>query len=541
MQNTQTALSGKEQAHSLTVPAGMRNERLDRFLGEALSHTDLSREKIKRAIRDGQCTVDGTVCTTPSTRLRSGQRVELAIAPAATAVEPEEGDLTIIHRDEHLLVIDKPAGLTVHPCPSCPEGTLVHRLVHHFDALRAQEGFRPGIVHRIDKDTSGLLLVALSEGVRLKLSEAFAERTVEKEYLALVHGVPPATGEVDAPIGRHPTHKVRMAVVKGGKPARSEWRVLHAAPEGHYALVAVRIHSGRTHQIRVHMAHAGFPLWGDQLYGPGTPARLREQGYGARQMLHAWHLAFTHPVTGERLRFTCPPPQDFPDLAVALARRMTRVVITGSPGCGKSALLHCLQDRGVPTWSADAAVAALYEPGADGWHCLRGRFGERFVPDDSAPVDRRALLAAMQTEPGLRREVEQMVHPLVRHDMEAFYKHHAESGAPVAVAEVPLFLEAGWRSGDGSCDVLAGVACPERERMHRLTEIRGWTPETIAAMTAWQWPDEDKMRACDMLIDNGGSLEDLSGETGRFIAALEARREAAASRLTEELHDIWKD
>lgn len=529
------------RTYEAKVPAGARNERLDRFLGEALRDTDLSREKIKRAIREGHCTVDGTPCPTPSTRLHAGQHVAITVSTPATAVAPEDGEVHVIYRDPHLLVLDKPAGLTVHPCPSCPEGTLVHRLVHHFEELRAQEGFRPGIVHRIDKDTSGLLLVALSEGVRLKLSEAFAERTVEKEYLALVHGVPPVEGEVDAPIGRHPTHKVRMAVVRGGKPARSLWRLLHADPDGRFALVAVRIHSGRTHQIRVHMAHAGFPLWGDQLYGPGTPEELRAAGVGTRQMLHAWHLAFEHPVTGERLHFRCAPPEDFTALAVTLSRRMLRVVVTGSPGCGKSALLNALARRGVAVWSADAAVAALYEPGRDGWHCLRGRFGDRFVPDDDTPVDRKALLAAMQAEPGLRREIEDMVHPLVRHDMASFFAMHETAGATFAVAEVPLFLEAGWRSGDGSCDVLVGVACPEAERLRRLCEIRGWTGETVAAMTAWQWADADKMKACDMLVDNGGTQDELTRNADRLIDDLSALHLSRDTALANHLHSLWSD
>ena len=201
--------------------------RLDRFLGEALREQDVSREKVKRAIRDGGCLVDGAVCTDVSAKVGAGQSIELRMEAEPTSVQPEEGELEILYQDAWLAVLNKPAGMTVHPAPSCPDGTLVHRLVARFPSLRAQEGFRPGIVHRLDKDTSGLICVALTEEARMRLSEAFAAREIRKEYLALVQGVPAPAGTVDAPLGRHPTVKVKVAVVKNGKEARSEWRVLH--------------------------------------------------------------------------------------------------------------------------------------------------------------------------------------------------------------------------------------------------------------------------------------------------------------------------
>ncbi len=429
-----------------TVPPGSRNERLDRFLGTLLRDSDLSRERIKRAIREGDCTVNERPCTSPSTKLGVGQTVTLTIPAAVTSVMPEEGDLDIVYRDEHIVLVNKPSDLTVHPCPSCPEGTLVHRLVHHFEELQAQEGFRPGIVHRIDKDTSGLLLVALSESARLTLCESFAERTVHKEYLAIVHGVPDACGEINEPIGRHPSVKVKMAVVKNGKEARSSWRVLHTDPTGTLSLVAVRIYTGRTHQIRVHMAHLGHPLWGDAVYGPATPEDMAKRGLALRQMLHAWHISFTHPVTGEAMEFHCPPPQDFLDLLAHRSRTMLRLVLTGSAGCGKSTVLQELTKRGIATWSADAVVAELYRPNADGWHALRTRFGHRFIDEESNEVDRRALFAAMQEESRVRREVEAAIHPLVIHHMKRFFAEQEHAGAELGVAEVPLFLEIGGQS-----------------------------------------------------------------------------------------------
>lgn len=614
------------RTHSFTVTPEHAGQRLDRFLGDAMAglreadgHADaVSREKVKRAIRDGAATVQGRVCTVPNTRVEPGQTVTLSLVVPAARVTPEEGELAVLYRDAAIAVLDKPAGLTVHPCPSCPEGTLVHRLVRHFPELAAQEGFRPGIVHRIDKDTSGLLLVALTEAVRLELSRAFAEREVNKEYLALVHGVPAPAGDIDAPIGRHPLHKVKMAVVpenRGGKPARSAWRVLLADPGGRFALVAVRIFTGRTHQIRVHMAHLGHPLWQDAVYGPAEqlpPDMAGQPEFSPRQMLHAWQLAFRHPESGEDMHFTCPPPPDFAALALRLSRRMQRVVVTGSPGCGKSALMRQLEDTGLPVWSADAAVARLYEPGGGGHHLLRGRYGDRFVPAPEGPVDKRALFEAMRADAALRREVEEMIHPLARHDMDAFFARAEAEGAPVAVAEVPLFLEAGWKatnsSGAAGRDagaetgplraasaaaalpgkknrggkatrafaaassatsgarhatpahsgsrsestpasvlppaapsiLLVGVHCPFAERARRLETHRGWPPNMIAAMEAWQWPEADKMRACNLVVDNSGTPEDLARRATGLLAELARLRAARDARLATHLASLWR-
>ena len=386
------------RTYAFTVDGG--RVRLDRFLGEALREQDVSREKVKRAIRDGGCLVDGAVCTDVSAKVGAGQSIELQMEAEPTSVQPEEGELEILYQDAWLAVLNKPAGMTVHPAPSCPDGTLVHRLVARFPSLRAQEGFRPGIVHRLDKDTSGLICVALTEEARMRLSEAFAAREIRKEYLALVQGVPAPAGTVDAPLGRHPTVKVKVAVVKNGKEARSEWRVLHKG-QG-YSLLGVRIFTGRTHQIRVHMAHVGHPLWGDKLYGrggqvltPPVPGVLLKHDPAPRQMLHAWHLSFIHPFTGEKMAFTCPPPEDFVQTALTLERHMRRVVVTGVAGSGKSLFMRMLAEEGVPTWSADAAVIRLYEPGREAWQALRLRYGDRFIPADRSPVDRKALAAAL--------------------------------------------------------------------------------------------------------------------------------------------------
>lgn len=526
------------RTYTFTVEEG--RIRLDRFLGEALREQDVSREKVKRAIREGGCLVDGAPCSDASAKVRAGQCVVLRMESEPSRVEPEEGELTVLYQDGYLAVINKPAGLTVHPAPSCPEGTLVHRLVARFPSLRAQEGFRPGIVHRLDKDTSGLICVALTEEARLRLAEAFAERRIRKEYLALVRGVPQNAGLVDAPLGRHPTVKVKVAVVKNGKEARSEWRVLHKGRE--YALLAVRIHTGRTHQIRVHMAHIGNPLWGDALYGRGGQAT----SWGAvqcpdpapRQMLHAWHLSFIHPFTGQTLAFTCPPPPDFLDTALHLERRMRRVVVTGVAGCGKSLFMRMLAEEGVATWSADAAVIRLYEPGQEAWLALRRRYGDRFVPDDRTPVDRKALAAALlpSAEGGIDvRELESLLHPLVLDDLERFWAREEAAGRPCAVAEVPLWFESGWsRKQAEATPYVVGIACEQEERCRRLLEVRGWSPALLAHMDGLQWTQERKMAACDRVIANSGTEEELRAQARAFVAEMEGWE--AAGRVAFQEH-----
>ena len=205
------------QKRRFEVPAGSKKMRLDAFLGTA---AELSRSRVKKLVEQGGCLVDGAPCADADYRVRPGQIVELSMPGASDALAPEEGPLDIVYSDADIAVVNKPAGLTMHPCPSCPSGTLVHRMLSRFPQLALQEGPRPGIVHRLDKDTSGLVIVALSERARLRLIEDFAQRRVHKTYLAVTRGVPPAEGTSDLPIGRHPTIKTHMAVVPEEKGRR---------------------------------------------------------------------------------------------------------------------------------------------------------------------------------------------------------------------------------------------------------------------------------------------------------------------------------
>jgi len=280
--------------------------RLDRFLAELAP--DFSRSRLQGFIRDGHATVNRSVAK-PAWPLREGDAVVLEI-PAETAPSPlaaQEMPLGILFEDEHLLVLDKPAGLVVHPGAGNREGTLANGLLHHCAGLEIVGGTeRPGIVHRLDKETSGCLVVAKTESAHRQLAAQFASRDVEKTYLALVDGKPRMPhGIIDAAIGRHPVHRQKMAVVERGRDALTHYRALDSR-DGK-ALVQCLPKTGRTHQIRVHLKHLGHPVAGDPVYG--------RRGNFSRHMLHAWKLAFTHPATGRKISFTAPLSADFPDWA----------------------------------------------------------------------------------------------------------------------------------------------------------------------------------------------------------------------------------
>ena len=305
----------------VTAGAADAGERLDRLL--AAQFADLSRTRLKALIEGGQVTTGGATISDASLRVKPGQSFRIAI-PAATPdrPEPQAMDLVIVHEDGHVLVIDKPAGLVVHPAPGNLDHTLVNALLAHCgESLTGIGGVRrPGIVHRIDKDTSGLMVVAKTERAHASLSAAFADHSLTRAYQAVVWGVPlPRTGEIAGRIGRSPRNRKKMAVVPlGGKEALTRYRVLREF-SGAAALVECRLATGRTHQIRVHMTDIGHPLIGDQTYGSprrggrlsafpeGTRAMLRDF---PRQALHATVIGFDHPATGAYLEFVSTLPND---------------------------------------------------------------------------------------------------------------------------------------------------------------------------------------------------------------------------------------
>jgi 23S rRNA pseudouridine1911/1915/1917 synthase len=294
----------------IPVPPAAEGKRIDQFLADAFP--DFSRAFFQRAIKQKLVLLQGMPCR-PADRLRSGDQltVEWPEKPASTAeITAEEIPLDILFEDAHILVLNKPAGLVVHPTRNRADGTLVHALLHHDEESFSDlldEQLRPGIVHRLDKDTSGVLVVAKTGDAFVRLKEAFKARDVEKIYLAVVLGdFGAVTGTIDANIGRHPVNRTKMAVVDDGRHAVTHYRVL-AATEN-VSLLEVRIETGRTHQIRVHFAHLHHPIIGDIVYG-GRQKRVG--GRVPRQLLHAWKLTFPHPETGVMRQYMAPVPDDF--------------------------------------------------------------------------------------------------------------------------------------------------------------------------------------------------------------------------------------
>jgi 23S rRNA pseudouridine1911/1915/1917 synthase len=300
---------------TVVVPAGAGG-RLDRFLA-GLGELGLSRSRVHRLIAGGLVRVDG-VLRKPAFQVEPGQTVEVLVPdPERAHLEPEDIPLDIVYEDADLLVVNKPRGLVVHPGAGNPRGTLVNAVLAHCPDLGAVgDVIRPGIVHRLDKDTTGLLVVAKTQEALVALQAQLKDRRLLRHYLAVVAGdMPGEEGQVDAPVGRHPVHRQRMAVVKTGRPAITRWRVRERF--GRATLVEAHLVTGRTHQVRVHMAHLGHPVLGDRLYG-GQRACPRDLPLPAGQALHAWRLRFVHPRTGEPVDLTADPPADFRRLLEAL-------------------------------------------------------------------------------------------------------------------------------------------------------------------------------------------------------------------------------
>jgi 23S rRNA pseudouridine1911/1915/1917 synthase len=316
-----------EGMHRFRVAPGEEGRRLDLFLTG--KETSLSRSQVQRLVEEGRVLVNGRPVRV-GRKMKAGDEVALTLPEVRpSGVLPEAIPLKILFEDASLLVVDKPAGLVVHPAAGHSGGTLVNALLHHCRDLSGIGGvLRPGIVHRLDKETSGLLVVAKSDGAHRGLAGQFKRREVKKSYQAIVYGNPKTDGgRIDSPVGRHPTDRKRMSTrSRRGKGAVTVWRVRERF--GVAALLEVEIETGRTHQIRVHLTELGHPVVGDRVYGgagrirtvadPGVRARIKALD---RQALHAWRLSFAHPLTGEALQFTAPLPEEMASLCAFLRER----------------------------------------------------------------------------------------------------------------------------------------------------------------------------------------------------------------------------
>ena len=295
---------------SATVPDSLGGLRLDQALAQLFPQ--YSRNRLQAWLKSGHITIDGEQAV-PRRTVDGGERVLVEPPPAPDALpKAQRMPLKIVHEDAELIVVDKPAGLVVHPGAGVPDGTLMNGLLAHAPQLAAVP--RAGIVHRLDKDTSGLLVVAKTVIAQAELARQLAERTVRRVYLALVQGDPPASGRIDAPVGRDSRARTRMAVTHRGKPARTAYRVLERY--GRAALVECRLETGRTHQIRVHFQHIRHPLIGDTVYRRGT-----RHGVGfPRQALHATELSLLHPASQQVMTWKSPLPRDMKKLVEELRR-----------------------------------------------------------------------------------------------------------------------------------------------------------------------------------------------------------------------------
>jgi 23S rRNA pseudouridine1911/1915/1917 synthase len=307
-----SAIALPDRLLDLSVPADCAGLRLDQALARMLP--EHSRSRLAAWVKDGRVRIEGAAAD-PKRKVWGGERITVAEEPAHAerAQQAEDIPLDILHEDESILVINKPAGLVVHPGSGNWQGTMLNALLHHAPQLAAVP--RAGIVHRLDKDTSGLLVVAMTLAAQTDLVRQLQARTVKRHYLALVHGRVARDGTVDAPIGRHPVQRTKMAVVSGGRASRTHYHVIERFASA--TLLECALETGRTHQIRVHMASIGHPLAGDPVYGPRKAGAALLADF-PRQALHAWRLALVHPVTRQEMGWEAPLPQDFSRLLAAL-------------------------------------------------------------------------------------------------------------------------------------------------------------------------------------------------------------------------------
>ncbi len=549
---------------SFKVETELAGTRLDVLLFTKSERDDVSREKWKQAIREGKCLINGQPKTSPSYKVRQGEKILCELFQEESKLEGEEGKLQVLYEDEDLLLVHKEDGLTMHPCPSAPKNTFLNKVLFHYPEIKKLGGQRPGVVHRLDKDTSGIAIIAKNAECALSLSKSFADREIKKEYLAIVFGDPPSEGECHEPIGRDPKSKIKMAVLEKGREAHTFWEVLWRDPQKKCALLKVQITTGRTHQIRVHMAHCGFPLLYDTCYGNVKSLAFSLPNYAIReaqniladyyndtnleththtqnhlllrQMLHAHKLTFTHPKTKKELSFSSALPRDMLTVLLAASIQPKYLVLTGLPGSGKSTALNFFENMGIPTWSADASVRTLSEPGQMGWLAIRSHFGDRFFLTNEGeeglpPLNKEALASAIVQDHRIKKDLESILHPLVQEEHKAFFASKIVEEKGMALAEIPLWPENNshikgslWQRREKKklhgkeneifpfpVELIA-IKAPAEIRHERLLNGRAWTNERSQAFDAMHLPEEKKFASCKYSVLNANKLEDFEEE-----------------------------
>jgi 23S rRNA pseudouridine1911/1915/1917 synthase len=303
----------------ITLKVEEKSDRIDRYLSQQLA--DFSRSRLQQLIEQGYLQINGNICTSKKIIVQTGDRLFLTIPEAIPLdLQPEAIPLEILFEDESLIIVNKPAGLVVHPAPGHESGTLVNALLAHCPDLAGIGGVqRPGIVHRLDKDTTGAIAIAKTDQAHQHLQAQLKSKTARREYLGVVYGSPSAQrGTIEQPVGRHPTERKKMAVVppeKGGRLAVTHWQLQERL--GNYSLIHFQLETGRTHQIRVHSAYIGHPIVGDPVYSGGRNLGVNLTG----QALHAWRLQLRHPLSNELIEVTAPLPKTLTTLLEVLRRR----------------------------------------------------------------------------------------------------------------------------------------------------------------------------------------------------------------------------
>ncbi|MFN2343655.1 MAG: dephospho-CoA kinase, partial [Desulfonatronovibrio sp.] len=479
--------------------------RLDVFLVENFSECKFTRSRAGALIKNGHVLVDKKTCLKPSHKVAAGQVVDLNVPiEINNAPAPLKGEITEVFKNGSVLVLNKQPGLSVHPAPSISEPTLVNYLLEKYPQLRDPESAeRPGIVHRLDKDTSGLMVVALDSSIKESLQRAFQDRLVDKKYVAIIKGCPDkAEGEINLSLNRDHRNKTRMRVDRNGRTAKTNYKVIYTGRDKKWSLVLVQILTGRTHQIRVHMSSLRHPVLGDILYGGkidsfwGYKEKLLQK-LVKRQLLHSTELGFNLPYTDKYHLFFQAPPKDFQRTFLYLERCLQKVIITGSMGSGKSLVMSFLKELEYPVFVADECVNDLYEPGNDGWRMIKGRFGDRFIDGDDLPVNKLRLGAAVSQDRDILNELNHLIHPLVRQRLESFWLEHEDKR--VAFAEIPLAVESGM---DMDAHVVAGIYCPDELRYSRLADKRKLSRDQFVYLDENQMKQAEKLRNCQLVIDN---------------------------------------